>query len=106
MSRFRKASHVLWHCHYHLIWTPKYRYRVLKGKVAAEVKRCILLFCDKRGVVVDTLSIQPDHIHLLVYVPPKVSISKLMRELKGRTAIRVFQKFQNLKKRPYWGNHF
>ena len=52
------------------------------------------------------LNIQIDHVHLLVMVPPKVSISKYVGTLKGRTAIRVFNKFRNLKHKPYWGNHF
>ena len=52
------------------------------------------------------LNVQPDHVHLLVMNPPKVSLSELMGTLKGRTAIRVFKKFPYLKERPYWGNHF
>lgn len=52
------------------------------------------------------LNVRPDHVHLLVMVPPKVSISDLMGILKGRTAIRIFNQFPYLKKKPYWGNHF
>ena len=52
------------------------------------------------------LNIQNDHVHLLVKVPPKVSISKLLGTVKGRTALRLFTKFPYLKKKPYWGNHF
>ncbi len=52
------------------------------------------------------MNIQIDHIHLLVMVPPKVSISDYVGTIKGRTAIRVFNKFRDLKKKPYWGNHF
>jgi len=52
------------------------------------------------------LNIQEDHIHLLVMVPPKISISKLMGLVKGKTAIRIFKKYPKLKNRPYWGNHY
>ncbi len=52
------------------------------------------------------LNVQIDHVHLLVLVPPKISISSFVGILKGRTAIRVFNKFRNLKQKPYWGNHF
>jgi len=52
------------------------------------------------------LNVQPDHVHLLVKVPPKVPISKLMGVVKGKTAIQVFKQFPFLKKKPYWGNHF
>jgi putative transposase len=89
-----------------IIWVPKYRYRVLKGEVAHEVHNCIQMFCSQLGCDVVELNIQPDHLHLLTIVPPKISISKLLGTVKGRTAIRVFQKFPYLKQKPYWGNHF
>ena len=106
MSRFRKTSHVLWHCQYHIVWVPKYRFRVLTGPIAQEVYECIQVFCGQLGSEVIELNVQPDHVHLLVMNPPKVSLSTLMGILKGRTAIRVFKKFPYLKQRPYWGNHF
>lgn len=52
------------------------------------------------------MNIQNDHVHLMVFVPPKISISNYVVMVKGRTAIRVFNKFRNLKEKPYWGNHF
>lgn len=106
MSRFKKTSHVIWHCQYHIVWVPKYRFRVLTGPVAQEVYNCIQLFCGQLGSEVIELNVQPDHVHLLVMNPPKVSLSTLMGTIKGRTAIRVFKKFPYLKQRPYWGNHF
>jgi putative transposase len=106
MSRFRKLSHTLWHCQYHIVWVPKYRFRILTGKVATEVERCIRAFSEQKKCEVVELNVQVDHIHLLVMVPPKVSISDFVGILKGRTAIRVFNKFKELKNRPYWGNHF
>lgn len=106
MSRFRKLSHAIWHCQYHFVWVPKYRYRILTGPVAQEVERCIRAFAERLGAEVVELNIQPDHVHLLAMVPPKVSISDFMGTIKGRTAIRVFNKFRHLKRKPYWGNHF
>ena len=58
------------------------------------------------GCVIEELNVQKDHVHLLVMVPPKISISKYVGMVKGKTAIRVFYKFPNLKVKPYWGNHF
>jgi putative transposase len=84
---------------------PKYRFRILTGNVAAEVGRCIRTFSEQQKAEVLELNIQPDHVHLLAMVPPKVSISGYMGTIKGRTAIRVFNKFRELKRR-YWGNHF
>ena len=106
MSRFRKLSHTIWHCQYHLVWVPKYRYRILTGRVAEEVARCIRAFVEQQHSEVVELNVQVDHVHLRVLVPPKGSISDLVGTVKGRTAIRVFNPFRELKRRPYWGNRF
>ncbi len=106
MSRFRKLSHTIWHCQYHIVWVPKYRFRILAGRVASEVERCLRAFTEQQKGEVVELNVQVDHVHLLVRVPPKVSISNFVGTLKGRTAIRVFNKFRELKQKPYWGNHF
>ena len=106
MSRFSKLSHVLWCSQYHIVWVPKYRYRVLRGPVGEEVHNCIHVFAGRLGCVIIELNVQQDHVHLLVKIPPKVSISEFMGSVKGQTAIRVFKKFPYLRERPYWGNHF
>ena len=106
MSRFRKLSQTIWHCQYHLVWVPKYRFRILTGEIAEEVSRCIRVFSERAEVEVVELSIQADHVHLLALVPPKLSISDYVGIIKGRTAINVLNKFRKLKKKPYWGNHF
>ena len=106
MSRFQKLSHVLWCCQYHIIWVPKFRYRVLRGPVCEEVHNCIHVFAGRLSCEIIELNVQPDHVHLLVKIPPKVSISEFMGSVKGQTAIRVFKKFPYLRERPYWGNHF
>ena len=106
MSRFKKLSHAVWHCKYHIIWAPKYRYRILKGPVGKEVNNCIQVFCGYKECTVIELNLQSDHVHLICMLAPKVSISDLMGSLKGRTAIRVFKQLPYLKKKPYWGNHF
>ena len=106
MSRFQKLSHVIWHCQYHIIWVPKYRYKVLKGKIGEEVRKTIIVQSERLGCEIVELNVQMDHVHLLIKVPPKVSISSLMGVMKGKSVIRVFSKFPELKQRPYWGNHF
>ena len=85
---------------------PKYRYRILKDQVGFEVAKSIRVHSERLGCVVVELNVQPDHVHFLVKVPPKVSISKLMGTVKGRTAIQLFRQFRYLKEKPYWGNHF
>jgi len=89
-----------------VVWTPKYRLRILEGDVALEVGSCISAFSEQKDCEVVELNVRRDHVHLVVMVPPKVSISEFMGIVKGRTAIRVLNKFQTLKKKPYWGNHF
>ena len=106
MSRFRKLAQTLWFCQYHIVWVPKYRFRILTGKVAEEVENCIRAFSEQQGGEVVELNVQVDHVHLLALVPPKVSVSGYVGTLKGRTAIRVFNRFRKLKEKPYWGNHF
>ena len=85
---------------------PKYRYRILKDQVGFEVAKSIRVHSERLGCVVVELNVQPDHVHFLVKVPAKVSISKLMGTVKGRTAIQLFRQFRYLKEKPYWGNHF
>ena len=106
MSRFRKLSQTLWHCKYHIIWVPKYRYRILSGKVGTLVENCIKAFSQQQGGEIIELNVQIDHVHLLSMVPPKVSLSGYVGTIKGRTAIRVLNQYRELKQRPYWGNHF
>ena len=106
MSRFRKLSQTIWHYQYHIVWVPKYCFRILSGKVANEVENCICVFSEQLGCEIIEMNIQIDHVHLIVMVPPKVSISGYAVTVKGRTAIRVFNRFRKLKEKPYWGNHF
>ena len=66
----------------------------------------IRMLCEWKGCFVSELNVQENHIHLVVSIPPKVSISKLMGILKGKLAIKVFKSYPKLKEKPYWGNHF
>ena len=106
MSRFQKLLHVIWHCQYHIVLVPKDRYKVLNGKIGEEVRKTITIQSERLGCEIVELNIQVDHVHLLIKIPPKVSISLLMGVMRGKSAIRVFSKFPELKQRPYWGNHF
>lgn len=106
MSRFQRLSHSIWCCEYHIVWVPKYRYRILTGLIREELCKTIQVYSGRLGCIVEELNIQIDHVHLLIKVPPKRSISELMGYLKGKTAIQIFRQFPDLKRKPYWGNHF
>ncbi len=106
MDKYKKLSHVIYKCEYHIVWTPKYRLRILKGEIKRLLERDIRLLCEWKQCEVQELNVQEDHVHLLISVPPKVSISKLMGVLKGKLAIKLFKSYPKLKQKPYWGNHF
>ncbi|ROQ21972.1 REP element-mobilizing transposase RayT [Gallaecimonas pentaromativorans] len=102
MSRYKSSSYVYWRLQYHIVWTPKYRHRILKNNVGKEVYRSIYVYCSMKQCEVLELNVQVDHVHLVVSVPPKLSISELMGFLKGRSAIRLFNKFPYLRKQKLW----
>lgn len=104
MSRFKKSSHVIWYCQYHLVWTPKCRFRILKDKVGREVCVHLRILCEQLKVEIIELNVQIDHVHLLVNIPPKISVSEIIGHLKDRTAIRLFNKFPYLRKHKLWGS--
>jgi putative transposase len=106
MSKYRKLSHVVYRCDYHIVFVPKYRYRVLTGAIQELVEQDIRVLCGWREVLVHELSVQPDHVHLVCSVPPKISISDFMGLLKGKLAIKLFKSYPKLRTKPYWGNHF
>ncbi|HQV53475.1 MAG TPA: IS200/IS605 family transposase [Flavobacteriales bacterium] len=97
---------MVYECDYHIVWVPKYRFRILKGAVKELVEHGVRMLCERKRCVVEELSAQEDHIHLLVSVPPKVSISQHIRVLKGKLAIKIFKSYSQIKQKPYWGNHF
>jgi putative transposase len=104
-KRFRKLSHTLYECKYHLIFCPKYRHRILKDEIGEWVKTEIIkLLSQKDGIEIIEMNVQPDHVHLVVWIPPKYAISQVMGYLKGKLAIRMFQRYEKLGKR-FWGRH-
>ena len=103
--KFKKLSHSLYECKYHIVFCPKYRFRILRDEIGETVRQQIYSLCEyKEGVEVEELNIQFDHVHLVATIPPKYAVSDFMGYLKGKLAIRLFQKYERLGKR-YWGQH-
>ena len=75
MAKWKTAAHIVYQCSYHLVWTPKYRYRILQGDIAEFVEKKIRAICEWKNVEILELAIMPDHIHMVVIIPPKISIS-------------------------------
>ena len=104
-KRFRKLSNTLYECKYHLVFCPKYRNRILKDEIGEYTKREIQnLLRQKEGIEIMEMNVQVDHVHLVMWVPPKYAISDVLGYLKGKLAIRLFQKYEKVGKR-LWGRH-
>ncbi len=104
MADYRKGSHTVYDIQYHLVWVTKYRYHVLRGEVAKRARELILQSCLSRDIKIIKGHVSKDHIHILVSCPPRLSPSKVMQYLKGRTSRLLQEEFPHLKKR-YWGRH-
>jgi len=106
MAKWKKLAHVVYQCSYHIVWCPKYRFRILKGGIAKFIAETIRSLCEWKVIEILELSVGEDHVHAVVSIPPKLSISEVVGTLKGKTAIKVFKSYPALKRKPYWGNHF
>ena len=104
-KRFRRLSHTIYECKYHLIFCPKYRYPILEGEVKEYTRREIeKLISQKEGLEIIEMNIQSDHVHLVVWIPPKYSVSQVMGYLKGKLALRLLNRYERLGKQ-FWGRH-
>ena len=104
MVDYKQNSHSVWDVKYHVIWVTKYRYKVLRGEIAVRTRELLRQICQGRDVVIVQGSVSPDHIHMLVSVPPQLAPAKLVQYLKGRSSHMLQAEFPQLKKR-YWGQH-
>ena len=104
-SRFKRLSHTIYECKYHIIFCPKYRFRIFKNEIAEYARQRIYVLCNQKDLLeILELNVREDHIHMVLWIPPKYSISSVMGYLKGKLALRLFQRYENLGKR-YWGRH-
>ncbi len=101
---YRKTSHAVYDLKYHLVWITKYRKPVLRGEIAVRLRELIRQTCETLEVYIEKGHLASDHVHLLVSVPPYVSVSDLMQRLKGRSSRKMLEEFGELR-RQYWGQH-
>jgi len=94
----RKSSHVQYDIEYHIVWTTKYRYRVIEGNIAERARKLIIQSCHSMNVTIIKGSIGREHVHLLVSCPPSLSVSKLVQQLKGKTSRTLQMEYSELKK--------
>ena len=107
MSKDDKSlAHTKWNCKYHIVFAPKYRRMVVYGKLRAEVGRILRELCERKGVEILEATACPDHIHMLVSIPPKMAVSEFVGYLKGKSSLIIFERHSNLKykygNRVFW----
>ena len=106
MSKDDKSlSHSTRNCKYHIVFAPKFRRMVIYGKLKAEIGRILRELCDRKGVEIIEANACPDHIHMLVSIPPKMAVSEFVGYLKGKSALIIFERHANLKYQ-YGNRHF
>ncbi len=99
-------AHTTWNCKYHIVFAPKYRRKVFFGQKRLEIGAMLRSLCEWKGVEIIEAEVCPDHVHMLVSIPPKLSVSGFMGYLKGKSSILIYQKYANMKfknrNREFW----
>lgn len=98
-------SHTKWNCSYHVIFSPKYRRKEIYGKLRGDIGKYLRRLCEYKGVEIIEANACNDHIHMLVKIPPKISVSSFMGYLKGKSSLMIFDEHTNLKYK-YGSRHF
>ena len=103
-------SHTRWNCKYHIVFIPKYRRKEIYGKLRSDIGQIIRQLCSYKGVEIMEAHAMPDHIHMLVRIPPKIAVSNFMGYLKGKSSLMIFERHANLKykygNRNFWAKGF
>ena len=99
-------THTRWECKYHIVFAPKYRKQIIYGKIKRDVGKILRELCERKGVEIVEAECCIDHIHMLVRIPPKYSVSEVMGFLKGKSSLMIFDRHANLKykygNRNFW----
>ncbi len=103
--QYDTGKHCVFYHRYHIVWSTKYRFKVLKGDLRLRIREIIRQVCSENGVEIIKGVLSSDHIHMFVSVPPKLAISDLVRKMKGRSSRKAQQEFPHIRKR-YWGRRF
>ena len=98
-------SHTSCNCKYHIVFAPKYKIKVIYGKIRVDIGKILRLLCERKGIHIIEAECCPDHIHMLVEIPPKYSVSQIVGYLKGKSSLMIFDKHANLKYK-YGNRHF
>lgn len=106
MNDTHSLSHTKWNCKYHIVFAPKYRRKVFYGEKRLEIGAILRELCKWKGVNIIEAEVCPDYVHMLLEIPPKISVSSFMGFLKGKSSLMIYEKWENLKfkyrNREFW----
>ena len=106
MPETNTLSHTTWNCKYHIVFAPKYRRKVFYGEKRIEIGNILRELCRWKGISIIEAEVCPDHVHMLVQIPPKLSISSFMGFLKGKSSLMIYERWGNMKfkyrNRQFW----
>ena len=110
VNDIQSLSHSKWRCQYHIVFAPKYRRQEIYGKLKSDIGQILRKLCEQKGIVIHEANACADHIHMLVSIPPKMSVSSFMGYLKGKSALMIFDRHANLKykfgNRHFWSEGY
>ena len=110
MNDNKSLAHRSWNCKYHIVFAPKYRRKVFYGEKRAEIGKILRELCRWKGITIIEAEVSPDHIHMLLEIPPKISVSSFMGYLKGKSSLMLYEQFGDLKfkyrSREFWCRGF
>ena len=106
----KSLSHTSWNCKYHIVLVPKYRRKVIYGKLRKDIGKILRMLCDYKHVEIIEAHAMPDHIHMLVSIPPKLAVADFMGYLKGKSTLMIFERHANMKykygRRVFWAKGY
>ena len=98
-------AHTAWNCKYHVVFAPKYRRQIIYGKIKVDIGKILRELCDRKEIEIIEATLCKDHVHMLICIPPKYSVSSIMGYLKGKSSLMIFDRHANLKYK-YGNRHF
>ena len=104
MKDNNSLAHTTWNCKYHIVFAPKYRRRVIYGEIRVEIGKIIRMLCERKGITIIEAELCPDHVHMLVEIPPKYSVADI-GYIKGKSSLMIFDRHANFKYK-YGNRHF
>lgn len=105
MNDNNSLAHTTWNCKYHIVFAPKYRRKVIYGQIRTDIGKILRMLCERKEVTIIEAELCPDHVHMLVEIPPKLSVSQFVGYLKGKSSLMIFDRHANLKYK-YGNRHF